>query len=116
MFSGIPLTEEWLVKLGFIRYKPDFRRDEVNERSYVINDCFNDKLSDHFRIYWRSESKQRWVNEIWGSKGNDNGSDFFIYCGNYVKSVKYVHQLQNLYFALTGEELKTRSTATTDLL
>jgi hypothetical protein len=25
--------------------------------------------------------------------------------GNYYKTIEYVHQLQNLYFALTGEEL-----------
>ncbi len=25
--------------------------------------------------------------------------------GNYYKKIEYVHQLQNLYFALTGEEL-----------
>jgi hypothetical protein len=30
----------------------------------------------------------------------------FITAGDFDVSLKYVHQLQNLYFALTGEELK----------
>ncbi len=29
----------------------------------------------------------------------------FVYCGNYIKC-QYLHQLQNLYFIITGEELK----------
>jgi len=28
--------------------------------------------------------------------------------GNYYKKIEYVHQLQNLYFALTGEELTVK--------
>ena len=34
--------------------------------------------------------------------------DGFVFCDNYnviTEKIKYVHQLQNLYFALTGEEL-----------
>jgi hypothetical protein len=104
----IPLTEEWLMKLGFKRYKADFEV-EKDEKQYVINDCFNNKLSDHFRIYWRSERQQKWHREIWSSKANDIGSDYFIYVGGYVKSVQYIHQLQNLYFSLTGEELELKS-------
>jgi len=36
------------------------------------------------------------------SKGN---KCWLFHIGNYVKSFKHVHQLQNLYHALTGEEL-----------
>ncbi|MEP6466888.1 MAG: hypothetical protein ABJB05_11320 [Parafilimonas sp.] len=38
---------------------------------------------------------------------NDSGVNFF--CDNFknIKPVKYLHQLQNLYFDLTGEELET---------
>ena len=68
--KGIPLTEEWLVRLGF------------------------KKISPHGSI-WKL--------------GNFHVQDFIqlgIYeCNNHVK-IKYIHQLQNLYFALTGEELK----------
>lgn len=31
---------------------------------------------------------------------------FDCYLGKFTQPIKYVHQLQNLYFALTGEELK----------
>ena len=39
---------------------------------------------------------------------SDEGCLFFIYMGYYPEEIaefKYVHQLQNLYFALTGKEL-----------
>lgn len=36
----------------------------------------------------------------------DNPSDFFYAYGDQTAFIKYVHQLQSLYFALTGEELK----------
>ena len=40
----------------------------------------------------------------------NNGDAIYLMYGNERSvSLKYVHQLQNLYFALTGEELKTES-------
>jgi hypothetical protein len=36
-------------------------------------------------------------------------NEFHFYIGNYAKKINYVHQLQNLYFALTGEELTIKS-------
>ena len=42
---------------------------------------------------------------------SDEGCLFFIYIGYYHEEIaefKYVHQLQNLYFALTGEELQIK--------
>lgn len=35
-----------------------------------------------------------------------NTHEIYFVAGNYYKTIEYVHQLQNLYFALTGEELK----------
>jgi len=35
------------------------------------------------------------------------------WCGNRMKEIKYIHQLQNLYFALTGEELKLKEDEST---
>jgi len=32
-------------------------------------------------------------------------NEFHFHIGNYAKKINYVHQLQNLYFVLTGEEL-----------
>jgi len=33
----------------------------------------------------------------------------FFWKGTYIQNIKYVHQLQNLYFSLTGEELTLKS-------
>jgi len=73
--EGIPLSEEWLLKLGFEK-ENDFKHP--NAPMYFINvrgklTCFLHNLSH----------------------------------GN----IKYVHQLQNLYFALTGEELTIHTPA-----
>ena len=75
----IPLTEEWLLKFGFKFYEP---------------------LS-HYRIV---------IDDVWYYVNKDF---YFSFCNLKAdesqhmpyKKLKYVHQLQNLYFALTGEEL-----------
>ena len=72
-FSPIPLTEEWLVKLGFKRWGK----------------------FDLWKTY------QTTVCTIAGT----TQSGFELSKIPRVE-VEYVHQLQNLYFALTGEELK----------
>jgi len=71
--NGIPLTEEWLIKLGF---------HEVLGVYAVYGRELNLKLIDG---YWE-----------------------FYFKGKYVSVIKHVHQLQNLYFALTGVELTTK--------
>lgn len=74
-YEPIQLTEEWLLKLGF---------------ELCFQTCYRGRYSN-FRI-----------NGIWVYFFCDTNtvefrdSDFII---------DYVHQLQNLYFALTGEEL-----------
>jgi len=86
-FEPIPLTEEWLLRFGF---KLDREGDDYN---YYTLEGF-DSLSDY------------------GDQGvslpkNDKGYSH-IYCGYYRNEIdfEFVHQLQNLYFALTNEELK----------
>ena len=79
----IPLTEEWLLKFGF--HKKD--------AEWYLHPCFELKI-------------------IVFNKGEFNGVMFYtrtihtdftpIYSTTHMN---YVHQLQNLYFALTGEEL-----------
>lgn len=78
-WSGIPLTEEWLVKLNVNEEKEQnvFRINYVNYHKGT--NTFNYCISYFF---------------------DENG-----YVDNCFNEVKYVHQLQNLYFALTGEEL-----------
>lgn len=66
----IPLTEEWLLKFGFVR----------NKIKHEIGDFECHSIGDG-----------KW-NFVW---------DKLVFSA----SLKYVHTLQNLYFALTGEEL-----------
>lgn len=74
----IPLTEEWLVKLGFEKtYESAFRLKYDLPCNFIGFDF---------------------------SKTEDKSMDGLRFYGRYFK-IKYVHQLQNLYFALTGEEL-----------
>jgi len=74
-FEGITLTEEWLLSFGFYKSM---------SWTYAIELEGNLKL-----VYYLGE--KGW------SIGFKSYSDF--------ANLKYVHQLQNLYFALTGKEL-----------
>ena len=78
----IPLTEEWLLKFGFERIE-----DEI-----------------HGEITWDYQrdidSHECWAE--WNEIGQLEG--VMVDCVN--RLIKYVHQLQNLYFALTNEELE----------
>lgn len=74
----IPLTEEWLLKFGFEKNFNNFYEKLINKDE----DDFIGKLTDYFFAYYIDKK--------------DNYPLIYI---------KYVHQLQNLYFALTGEEL-----------
>ena len=78
VYQPIPLTEEWLVKFGFEKDE----NEQYYKGGYVI-DVTADKKSFMFSIVI-----------------NANGL-FAAALGVYY----HVHQLQNLYFALTGEEL-----------
>lgn len=78
-FKPIPITEEWLLKFGFAKQCDYLYFDFENG-----NISFNDEIK--------------------------NGISLCIgtYCssGSAFENIKHVHQLQNLFFALTGEELK----------
>ena len=79
VFKPIPLTEEWLLKFGFNRY---------DLTTYFVWYRLNDLT---VRIDLRT-------NEIF----------VYFFQGKSLRHIKHVYQLQNLYFALTGEELKTK--------
>lgn len=78
----IPLTEEWLIKFGFTRHHTDYFNDVIFIKNVPNNNEFE-----------------------WGVYPNEIGSGIQI---KNRKPLKYVHQLQNLYFALTGEELELK--------
>lgn len=82
--TPIPLTEEWLLKFGF-KLAGDFTNTRVLNVVKHAYDCSEIRYSPN-------EGLLRFSN------GGIKGSTIIPY-------VKHVHQLQNLYFALTGEEL-----------
>lgn len=80
-YKPIPLTEEWLVKFGFKKYKKlhSYLDPHLPSPFYEKNDFSLFKYDFGFRFFTDLEKE--------------------VY-------IKYIHQLQNLYFALTGEELR----------
>lgn len=78
-YEPIPLTEEWLVKLGF---------EPLIGRVFYSIDVPNN-------------------GPFWLEYTDDLTQLFYTIDGEYTigKNIQYVHQLQNLYFALTGDEL-----------
>jgi hypothetical protein len=81
-YEPIPLTEEILLKCGFQHHK--YANDESFFEMQISKDIFLNYSPFHCRYILRKQ----WY-------GN-------IYNGN----IEYLHQLQNLYFALTKTELE----------
>lgn len=79
--NPIPITEEWLVRLGFEKQYDDYIYDKGNFRMEFI--------------VWADDEPE------WKLKRCDGVS----FSRHSIIKTKHVHQLQNLYFALTGEEL-----------
>lgn len=83
----IPLTEQWLKDFGFL-YKD-------GDQCY-INNFFH--IEDRNKDEFLSEKDKIILKDSFGVWKYDSSC--------FLSEIKHVHQLQNLYFALTGEELK----------
>jgi len=94
-FEPIPLTEEWLLKFGFEDYRN--KKNTVTKKAY-----FDIKIGTHF-FPWNVEPKHSKLRIL-------HQYDYWkvISPGNDSVRLQNVHQLQNLYFALTGDELKIK--------
>jgi hypothetical protein len=88
--NPIPLTEEWLLKFDFFN-KGNEILNQYEENTHVF--CFGEdnKLKLKFNKEWYGDVKENALFNICFYLSDD-----FICC------LEYVHQLQNLYFALTG--------------
>jgi hypothetical protein len=77
----IPLTEEWLLKFGFDKKTPYegklFYEIGHNEMYFKVKEVGD--IYNHWYFY-----KWEWI---------------------LTTNIQYVHQIQNLYYSLTGEEL-----------
>lgn len=76
--EGIPLTAKWLRKLG---------GKKLGESDYVFGEL-NELHNRPLGVF---------ISEKYGVCYRD-----------YLTQIKYVHQLQNLYFGLTGQELEEK--------
>jgi len=86
----IPLTEEWLEKFGF-EWKSENKTWRIEYRIPFVDD--GKRIAIHV---WEDEVMGIWGVTLWEVVPIDDVTPTVI---------KYVHQLQNLYFALTGQEL-----------
>jgi hypothetical protein len=78
-FQPIPLTKEWLLKIGF-----EFAVDTWYFNGFAL---------------WETE---------WGDDKGATGIGYFYELrerGMMDKHIQYLHELQNLYYSLTGEEI-----------
>jgi hypothetical protein len=75
----IPLTEEWLLKFGATKTPYE---DDSNDYYCVIR-------HDYFSVF------------------HEEGFAYLDICEVIIK-LEYVHKLQNIWYALTGEELTTK--------
>lgn len=88
---GIPITEDWLKNMGFIASQQKVSCDQTElsgGNEYVNNgECVIVNQDKFYFIRDESENSQ-------------DGSTYYRY-----RQIDYVHQLQNIYFALDGQEL-----------
>ena len=92
MFEPIELTEEWLLKFGF-------RQEEDHGKK--IN-WWNVPEESNYKAHHLMEMQNAWTWFI-DFDDCDVNNDCHLITG-----FKYVHELQNLFFTLTGEELKIK--------
>ena len=83
----IPLTEEWLLKFGFYKFRKNKFRIKITTFAILEIDIEREDKLKCFIVK----------------------SDFFRDERIVFRIIKYVHQLQNLYFALIGEELEIKN-------
>ena len=93
--SGIPLTEEILLKAGFEHYLDySYELNFLDESNTAIHVDFDeDDLTKVARVCIGQEDPR--------IEKRDRAREWVYF----KKNIDSVHQLQNLYFALTGEEL-----------
>ena len=82
-FGGVPLTEEWLVKFGF----------EKNTGLYNNYSMVFDEYMCSVQI----------VDGVWLFSNDVSDAGCYVFT-----DFKYVHELQNLVFALSKQELKIK--------
>jgi hypothetical protein len=92
----VKLAEEWFLKLGF-------KKEDKDPASKHHGPYYSIWIHDYKYSFSYADFRDDWGfyhSYTDALKDEDNDKFDFISCG-----IKYVHQLQNLFFALTGTEL-----------
>ena len=84
--SPIKLTEEWLEKFGFLKLK-GVKRKFYSQMTHIKDDFFVGTRDKRACDYKKGKSL------------------VYVCHGDNIIDLYYVHQLQNLFFSLTGKEL-----------
>lgn len=97
-YEPIPLTEEWLLKFGV---------EKINETKWKITEAITLSYPYDFNRWdvlepLRNMNTGEWINNV------NTGSG--------IRIISYVHQLQNLWFALHGQELEVKEQTTWDII
>lgn len=77
IYRPIPITEDWLLEFGFIETDDGLKRYQLDRFKYDLDDSIIGIRVNFFETNWQIVAEP----------------------------TRYVHQLQNLTFALTGKEL-----------
>ena len=93
----IPLTEELLLKCGFEKVK---NKDKEDLREYIGHTAQKAKYAIFDTDIFITKVDKRGL--LW----RGIGCDFMVLFYHKSIPIKYLHQLQNIYFALTGQELE----------
>jgi len=89
-WEGIPLTDGWLQKFGFVHKKDNCWHIKVDGFWCSFN-LYKPEKFDGYLVSWAY---------------NDTESIT-------LRDIRYVHELQNLFFALTGTELELKTESST---
>ena len=93
LFEGIPLTEEWLLKFGF-----------VNNHEYTYTLYFNCVFGYLNELEFFFEPNEDVCITLRQKDISEKEKESI-----FLNKLEYAHQLQNLYFALTNEELTLKT-------
>lgn len=92
--TAIPLTEDWLVRFGLIKR---YEENQFEDNGFTLDENGNKYYA--------------WVDDgVFSLEIQTNGEIWFeLY--SYYRHIEFVHELQNLYYALTKRELVLDSSA-----
>lgn len=80
--KGVPITEELLILLGL--------------ESFVRED----------KRYWRT-GHYMFISGHWRFRFSQKSKELILYIhDDYIRHIKFIHELQNVYFSLTNEEIE----------